>query len=145
VQIKFQDADTNTSYVTKDLGISVDGANAAWNYGYRALNIENLWITDTAAADSLATALYTDLSSVKNEIAFTTSFVPHLYVLDGFNFYYDKTEANVSSKWDINNWDTELTWDKIGGDSLIFNGDNFKLVSTEINLDKFECKFIGRE
>lgn len=145
INVKFADDDTTTSYVTKDIDMVVDGANSAWNYGYKIFNLENTWIPDTATAQTIADALYTDLSIVKKEIEFTTSFVPQLNILDQFEVYYTTSKiTGFNTLWDRADWDNELVWDKISGDALKLNGTEFRIIEMEIDLDKFECKFKGR-
>lgn len=144
INVKFKDEDTATSYVTKDLDITVNGASAPWNYGYKIFNLENTWIPDTATAQTIADALFLDLSEVRKEIEFTTSFVPHLNILEQIEVYYDTGKTRTESLWDRNDWDSELVWDDATGDALKLNGKEFKLIEIEIDLDKFECKFVGR-
>lgn len=144
INVKFEDADTTTSYVTKDIDMVVNGANAAWNYGYKIFNLENTWIPNTATAQTVADALYNELGTVKKEIQFTASFVPHLNILEQFEVYYDTAVAEDNSYWDVNNWDSELMWAKTSGDALKLNGRQFKIIDLEIDLDKFETKIVGR-
>jgi hypothetical protein len=152
VQVKFDTDDTITSYVTREATLTVSTASNPWNYGERTLNIENLWIPDTATADTLALNIFNDYSAIKNEIAFTTTFVPNVTILDKCQVSYDSTPVNNSSLWDLNNWaydDTDTSYDLIfdssRGDAIKLENEEFNFISIEIDLDKFESKFIGRE
>lgn len=146
VQVKFADADTNTSYLTTSASFAVSAANTAWKYGLRTLKIENLWLADTAAASNIAGPLFTEYSAVKQLVEFKSSFVPHLNLLDRVAVYYDSTPINSGvTLWDVSDWDTELEWDSYGGEAIRILGTNFRFMSMEINLDSFECTYLARE
>lgn len=152
VNVKWQDADTSTSYVTEDSQYLVSGDSGPWTLGERTLAVENTWIPTSTVAENIATSLFTEFSAIKKEIEFTTSFVPHLDVFDSVLITYDATPVTNNSLWDVYNWgDTtaaidpaDLIWDDSQGDSLRLNDTEFKLISIDINLDTGECKFIGR-
>lgn len=153
VQVKFGEDDTSTSYAYKETAFSVDPTNAPWYYGDRTYSIENTWIPDTATAESIATNIWNNTSNVKDEIKFTTSFIPHLNVLESCTITYDSSEINTESLWDIRTWaDTsgaaetgnELVWDASGGDAIKLSGDEFRIQSISIDLDKLQCTFSAR-
>lgn len=152
-EVKYQEADTVTSYQVVEGSYSVSPASNAWVLGNRTLKIENLFIPDSATALTIATNVFNDVSSLRNEIDFTTSFIPHLDVLDRFSITYDPTEFNRQSLWDQNNWaddtttasESDLIWDKSTGDAIILQGDEFRFLSIEVDLDNLSSKFIARE
>lgn len=152
VQVKYQDGDTVTSYQVVEGSYSVSPSSNAWVLGSRTLEIENLFIPNSATALSIATDVFNDVSSLKNEIEFTTSFIPHLDILDRFSITYDPTEFLRNSLWDQNNWaddttttmETDLIWDNSKGDAIILEGEEFRFLSIEIDLDNLGCKFIAR-
>lgn len=145
VQVKFLPEDTTTSYVVEESAIEVAGGNAPWNYGYRTFSIDNNWIANTAAAAAIALNLFNDLSALKREIEMTTSFIPHLSVLDLVDVTYDTSVVSGDTLWDINSWDTELTWDYAVGDNIQLSAEEFKVISISIDLDRLECGFVLRE
>jgi hypothetical protein len=148
--VKFVNEDTNTSFASTALAFAINGTNSAWNLGSRTFSVQNFWL-NTATANSLADSLLTELSSLKNEIHFTTSFIPHLNVLDQVSITYDTSDnSNTESLWDINDWadstsGTDLIWDSGDGDSFNLDNTPYKLLSINLNLDNLESTFIARE
>lgn len=150
VRIKYKSEDTTTSYYVKEAAFSVNPLSLGWQYGYRTLDVDNIWIQTGTTAQVIGDALFTDLSSRKREIEYVTTFIPHLDVLDRVTISYASGDApNTENLWDIANWspatDTELFWDEISGDPIGLDGVEFKLFSVEMDLDRLECKFTARE
>lgn len=146
ILVQFAEDDTSTSYASTSGGMQVTGANTAWALGARTLQVTNFWIPSLTAAEAIAGALFTEYGELKDAIEFTTSFIPHLTVLDRISVSYDSTSrASGDTVWDANDWDTELTWDASSGDAIILDAEEFKFLTIEINLDTFECKFKARE
>ena len=147
VEVKWQDLATTTAVISTQTAMTV-GNNNAWNYGHRTFSIENTWLATSTSAVSLANTIFSAVSSVNQEVNFETSFVPHLEVLDLVSMNYESAEQDIYSRWDLADWagdgtntSTDLIW--AAGDALSFNNDEFKLTSIEMNLDSFECRFIG--
>ena len=149
VQVKFKEEDTNTSFATTGTAFQVAAGNLGWELGYRSFQFENLFIQTSTVANTIAQDLFTDFSSLKNEIEFTTNLIPQLSILNKVAITYDTTPINPGSSWDLNNWasatSNELTWDISEGDAIRLNAEEFKLLSIDINLDKLDTKFIARE
>ncbi len=152
VQLKWQTEDTTTSYETIESNFQVGPASNPWVLGVRVLSIENLYIQTSTVANTLAQTVYDDVSALKNEIEFTTSFVPHLDLFDRVSIFYDPAGVQPSSLWDANNWpadaiDTaqDLIFDDGKGDALVLQGEEFKFLSFEIDLDNLQNKFLARE
>lgn len=152
VEVKWAAPDTSTSYEVVQSSFSVAPGNNPWVLGHRTLKIENLYIPNATVANSLATAIFNDYSSLKKEIDFTTTFVPHLDLLDRFAIYYEPTQFSANSLWDQFNWaydntllSTDLIFDSSRGDAINLNGQEFKFLSFEIDLDNLTNRFIARE
>lgn len=152
VEVKWLDFATSTSVVVTQTAMLINGTNTAWLYGHRTYNLTNYWIGTLTSANSLANAIYQNVSAIKNELDFTTSFVPQLELLDRVQVSYESTEKAVNSRWDVNDWPdestttgslTDLYWASPEGDAIRFTSKEFKLVSIDINLDSFECRFVG--
>jgi hypothetical protein len=153
VEVKHLEEDTSTSLEVVEASFQVTGGNLPWYYGSRTFSIENTWITDSATANALATSIFNNTSNVKDEIEFTTSFIPHLNILESCTITYDSSGVVPDSLWDNAEWaDTigaaetgdELIWDASGGDAIKLSGDEFRLLSVSIDLDKLECRFHAR-
>jgi len=151
VQIKWSPADTSTSYVVQESTLTVSASNNPWVLGVRTLSIENLYIPTSTVAESLALSIFNDVSALKKEIEFTTSFVPHLDLFERFSVHYDPAQFQRANLWDQNNWaadntstSTDLVFDASKGDALFLEGEEFKFLSFEIDLDNFQNKFIAR-
>jgi len=154
VAVKYDKADTNTSFVNTALPFAVAGSNTAWNLGHRTFSIDNFWLADSAAAASVAASVFSDVSSQDEEIEFTTSFIPHLTLMDRVSITYDATDfVSNKSLWDTRDWAAgptsntadDLIWDAGRGDAIILQSTNFNLISIDIDLDRLETTFIGRQ
>lgn len=151
VQIKFKDENTSTSYVFAESDFTVGPASNPWILGHRTFQLQNLFMATSTVAQPIATAIFNDYSSLKNEIEFTTTFVPHLDILDRIRIYYDPSEITPQSLWDLYNWadsstiTADLLWDGSVGKSMQINGQEFKFLSIELDVDNFETKFQARE
>lgn len=156
VQIKYREEDTATSYVVHQASLTVSGASAAWNIGLKSYEIDNTWIPTSTVAETIALNLFQYLSAVKKEIEFTTTFIPHLDLLDIIRISYDGSGStpDPNSLWDLNNWaDTsgssanDMYWDGSSGrgDPFKLNNKEFSISKIDINLDTFETKFLCRE
>ena len=154
VSVKYREADTSTSYATEESQYLVSGSSGPWTLGERTLNIDNLWIPTSTVAETIAESLFEEFSAIKREIEFTTSFVPQLEVLDRVLISYDESGITENSLWDVYNWADsatgastmdDLIWDDSDGDSIKLLDEEFKLIAIDLNLDSFECKFVGRK
>lgn len=152
VQLKWRDTQTTTSFVVRESELEVSPTNNPWLLGVRTLSLENYYIPTVTVAETLADALFDDVSAFKREIEFTTTFVPHLDLFDRIAVYYDPAEARPGTLWDLNNWASDTTstsedliFDSAVGDAIILQGEEFKFLSMEIDLDNFSNKFVARE
>ena len=152
VSVKWQDSDTSASYEVKQSALAVGGTNNPWAYGERSLDVENFFIPNATVAQSIATQIFNEYSALKNEIAFTTSFVPHLEILDRVSISYDSPPSSTQTLWDQNNWaddatstSDDLMFELSTGDAIRLDGEEFKFLSIAVNLDKLETKFEARE
>jgi hypothetical protein len=152
VQVKYNEANTSSSYEAYQSSLVVSGGNNPWNLGERSLNIENLFIPSSAIAQSIALTLFTEYSALKNEIEFTSSFIPHLEILDRVTISYDSPATNPYNLWDQGNWaddatstSTDLIFDVATGDAIRLADTPFRFLSIDVNLDKMETKFLARE
>lgn len=154
VTVKYREADTSTSYEVVDSQYLVSGDSGPWTLGERTLQVTNTWLPTATVAESIAQELFDEYSALKTEIDFSTSFVPQLDITDHVLITYDQSPVTNNSLWDVYNWggDTagagdpqDLIWDASSGDALKLFQEEFKIISVDINLDNFECKFIGRK
>lgn len=152
VSIRFKDENTSTSYVTAEGSFEVGSANNPWVLGERILKIDNTFFGTSTVAQAAATNLYNDISALKREISFESSLVLGLDIFDRFAMYYDPTQVNANSLWDLNNWaddvlssEDDLIWDKTDGEQIRLNGQEFKFLSFEIDLDNLMNRYIARE
>jgi hypothetical protein len=150
VAVKYVNIDTSTAFVNTALPYSVSGTNTAWNLGQRTFRLDNFWLPDSAAAAVVASAVFAKVSSQSEEIDFSTSFVPHVQLMDNVSITYDASEyANTRSLWDQRNWSgvadvMDLFWDPEVGDAVILQSTTFQVLSVEIDLDNAACRYIGK-
>jgi hypothetical protein len=153
VSVKFRDEDTTTSYRIADSQYLVSGDSGPWTLGEKTLQVENVWIPTSTVAETIAESLFEEYSAIRTEIDFTTSFIPHLDVNDRVLITYDQSDISENSLFDVYNWCDSgtasepqgLIWDDSPGDAIKLLGEEFKLISIDLNLDSCECKFIGRK
>lgn len=151
VELKYRLDDTADDYIVTQTALVVDGLNNPWNLGARTYNFENTYVRDnTAGANALAQSVFAAVTDIKTEIEFSTSFVPHLELLDRVEVSYVSGAPNFQSYWDLRDWaddtvtsDDDLYWDNTKGDAINLNAQTFKLVSIDVNLDTFESKFLA--
>lgn len=153
VKVKFLEPDTNTSYYVVESAFTVSAGNNGWVLGVKTLSLENLFIPNTATAQTIATTLFNEFSLLKKEVQVTTSFIPGLDILDRFGIYYDPNPSNTISYWDQQNWGgagltatvTDLVFDVAESGNFVINGDEFRFVSLDIDLDNLSNRFLARE
>lgn len=150
VQVKFRSDDTITSVRVRESSFTVTGSNDPWNRGHRTYEFENLWIANTVSADAILDTIFDNVTILKNQIELISSFVPQLEVLDRIQVSYDSGDQDVNSRWDLADWaadvvnvESDLVWSIVGGDAIRLIGQDFKILSVEINLDKLETKISG--
>ena len=153
VSVKFSSSETSTSYEIRETTMGVSAVNLSWVYGQKSFDVENILINSSTTAGTLAQSLYDDLSSLRREIDFTTSFVPHLDIFDRIAISYDTSEKGTTQNyWDLADWahdtnttSSDLVWDSSKGQIISLLNREFRFLSINIDLDKFECKFKARE
>jgi hypothetical protein len=148
VEVKWIQTHTTTAIVSTQSAMVVSGSNDPWNYGHRIFQIQNYWIQTITSARTLCNSIFNTVSALKDEIAFSTSFVPHLELLDLVEVSYESNEKALSSRWDLSDWaenttTTDLVWALQTGDAIRFSAKEFKLISIELDLDNFESRFVG--
>ncbi len=154
VSVRWAEADTTSSFEVVESTLTVNPPSASWNYGQRTFSVDNRWIPNAMVANSIATSIFNDYSALKREVDFTTTFIPGLDLLDQVTVSYDLSQASdPQNLWDIGEWgDTtpspatdDLIWDEDDGLSIYLQSEEFTLISIEMNLDNFECRYIARE
>lgn len=151
--VKFKDTISAEGFAATGLAFAINGTNTAWNLGHRTFRITNLWIPDTATANTVAQGVFADISSQKELLNFSTSFISHLNILDKVEVSYDASDVtSQNSVWDQRNWSSflgsdvdPLFWDADRGDAIVLDGVSFKVLSININLDKFETRFVCKQ
>lgn len=153
VQLKHGEENTTTSYEIKEATLTVAGGNGPWNYGHRILSINNTWVNSTLAS-TIVNNIFNNVSSLKKELIFSSSFVPNLTLIDRFSITYDSNPISTDSLWDQRDWaDTsgaaltgnELTWDSNVGNAIYIQNDEYKPLNIVVDLDNLETKIISRE
>ncbi len=152
VRIKYRAEDTITSYEVAETNMAVSGSSNPWILGERTLDIDNPYFATSTAAQAAALELFTEVSALKREVDFETSFVVGIDIFDRISISYDPTLVGVQSLWDQNDWaddfvdtDNDLIWDGTAGEQVFLDGQEFKFLSFEIDLDNLQNKFIARE
>lgn len=153
VEVKWIQVHTTTAVVaTQTSSMVVSGTNTAWNFGHKTYKLENYWIQTLTSAQTLANNIFSHVSARKAELEFTTTYVPHLELLDRVAVSYQSSSQTDNDRWDVFDWaddassdPDDLIWPLQSGDALRFDAMEFKLVSIDLNLDSLDTKFIGIE
>lgn len=152
VEVKWKNEDTTSSYELVESSYFVSPNSNPYVLGEQKLSIENFFIQSATVANLIATNIYNDYSALKTEVEFSTSFIPQLNLFDRFSISYDSSEQSQNSLWDQNNWadsvtssDNDLVWDNTVSDPVTLDGQEFKFLSLEIDLDNLETKILARE
>ncbi len=153
VSLKWSEANTSTSYQVYESTVEVSGSNNAWRYGHRTYDLTNLWIPDVSTAQTIAQNIFNYVSSINNQIEFTTPLITTVDLLDYVTVKYDSQGVNSQSLWDINDWGSDnstveanaLYFSDDEGSGLILDNQEMVCLSVSINLDNLENRFILRE
>lgn len=152
VQVKFRDDETTTSYGLVEADFAVSPNSDPWVLGHKSFQIENMYIPTLTVAETIAQNIFDEYSSLKNEIEFVTTMVPHLEIFDRISITYDPSEITNNSLWDqfniaadATNSISDLIFDSSRGDAIKLYALEFKFLSCELDLDNFQNKFIARE
>ena len=138
--MKYQDADTNTSYLTAGTLASVSPSVLQWKYGQRTYNFENTWAVNTATAQTLVNNLYNEFSELKNELNITCKLIPQLEISDKVTVSYRSYSAEGFTQWDGFDWDG-ANWADEKGENFDWNLLPFKVLSIETDLENFTTTF----
>lgn len=151
VNVRWDRAFTQTSVETVEATFKVTGNNLPWLYGHKTFDLTNRWIASASVAAQIATTIFNDVSSLKNEIELTASFVPQLEIFDRISLTYNNNAFLESSLWDLNKWSgkagTESTLnsiDDIDSATIMFNpswyfSQPFEATSTGFNVSRVRC------
>ena len=142
-RLKFNNDDTTTSYATAGTTTSVDASNPSWKYGQRAYELTNVFM-NSVTAESIVTSLYNLFYTPMNEVVIDTKFIPHLEIMDRLALYHQSYSIMGTTLWDKFNWN-EANWSGEAGENFDFNGDNYKVLSRKLDLDKLTNNFVLRE
>lgn len=150
VEVKWIDSNTITAIQVKENTFTVNGTNAGWVYGVRTFRFENFWIPTSTVATTILNNIFNNVATLKDRVEFTSSFVPHLEILNRIQVSYDSSQKGTFSRWDINDWcydDTalanDLSWDVYSGDAIRLNQSEFKILSIDLDLDKLETNLVA--
>lgn len=142
-RLKYEEADTSTSYVTSGTTTSVNPSVTSWQYGVRKYEFENELIDSTTTAQSIVDNLYTTFSSMKEELNITCKFLPQLEISDLITLSYRSYDISKAALWDTADWDVD-NWSDESDDILSWDNIDFKILSKHTNLDKMTTSLVLR-
>lgn len=120
VNVRWDTAFTQTSVETVEAEFKLTADNLPWIYGHKTFDLVNRWIQSASVAAQIAQTIFSDVSVLKNEIQFTSSFVPQLEIFDRISITYSNLEFSNNSLWDLNLWSR-----KAGTESIVIDTDDF--------------------
>lgn len=104
VRVKFNEDDTYTSYATVEASLTVAANSLPWLYGHKTVDIDNVWIPNTATAVEIANTVYSEVSNLKDEIDFTAPLIPQLEIFDRIAISYQNATPGLGNLWDVYDW-----------------------------------------
>jgi hypothetical protein len=99
---------------------------------------------NTTTANIVALNLYNLFSIPNNELEIITKFIPHFEVMDRIAIYHRSYSVMGTTLWDRFNWDVGF-WAGDTGENFDFDGQNYKIISKKLLLDKLENQFVLSE
>ncbi len=142
IRIKFNDANTTTSYYTKQEDWTWGDNSSSFVFGVKTLSLENLWL-NTAGAMALGDALYSEYRELKREINFDAKFMPNLTLLDRITVNFSNYNEDVNL-WGSVAWDKSI-WSPFSAHHLEIRNKTFSIINLSHNIDKFMTSIKARE
>jgi hypothetical protein len=100
VMVKFQDADTLSSYYIKKENWTWGDSSSSYLHGVRTLKYENKFIDDTATAQTVGDLLYSEYVDPKKEVKISAKFVPQVFLNDRVGLTYQtQVQEDANNLW----------------------------------------------
>lgn len=142
-RLKYLEPDTSTSYVTAGTTTSVNATNPSWLYGQRVYESENLFINNTAGAQSLVDNQFTVLGAIQSETRILCKPLPQLEIHDTVDVSYHSYDLALDPLWDAVDWD-DFNW-ATDGENFDWNSKYFRIIGKRMNLDNLTSELTLRE
>lgn len=151
IRLKFNEADTTTSYVEAGDDVVVNNSSTSWIYGRRHYQFENLMMNSTSAQTTVNNLLSL-FATPKLEAQVEAKFTPGIEVGDKVEVSYATFKAKADL-WDSDAWASDLAidpadglnWGLPEGESIDFRDKEFLILSKQHDLDKLKTKLVLRE
>lgn len=150
IRLKWQTGDTSTSYVTAGTTTSVDPTSNIWKYGSRIYEFENEFIPNISTAQAIADNLLSSFANIiLEEVRITVKFTPQLEISDKTLLNYHSYSVEDDTLWDTEDWASNaatlpqdgMSWADESGENFDWTNKPFKILSKQLNLDKFMTRF----
>lgn len=142
-RLKYLQPETSTSYVSAGTTTSVNATNPSWVSGQKVYEANNIFINNTATAQTLVDSMYTTFGTLTSEAVIKTVLLPTLEILDRVEVSFHSYDLAGSTIWDGFDWDN-ANW-SVEGENFDWDNKAFALLSKSTNLDDFTCTFRMRE
>lgn len=139
-RLKYLEDDTSTSFVFAGTTTVIDPSNPSWKYGQRVYELNNTFFPNTTSAQAIVNNLFSEFSTVKEELRIETKMIPHIDILDRVTINHESARKEFESLWDYENWD-DANWSYESGENFDFVNVDFKILSRDFNLDNFTTTF----
>ena len=144
IRVKYDKADTTTSYYTKSETWAWGDSTSSFLYGVQTYNIENEFIPTASTAEIIADNVYNQYVNPKNEVRINSKFVPHLNLNDPVSLTYRTKIVTGGDMWGYFLWGEGLFGGRLGYNINIEN-QTFKLIKLSHNVEKFYTQVDMRE
>jgi len=154
VRFKYLEADTETSFVTSGTVTVVDPDTLEWRFGRKTFEFDNEFVSNTQTAENIVRDVRFEFSNLRSELSMDTVFHPDIEILDRIDVSHRGNSIDSIHVWDNRNWAADTTtsdtapvmnWASETSSAIEFNQKNFKLLSKQLNLDKFTTTLMVRE
>lgn len=153
IRFKWSEADTTTSYVTAGTTTTVNPSNPSWIYGVKKYEFENVFVSTSTSAQTIANNLYTTHSVLKEEVNLQTKFLPHLEISDLVTLSYRSYDPGATTIWDGFDWASATAsspsdggnWASDEKDNVDFENKKFVVLSKTHDVENFTSNIILSE
>ena len=142
VIIKFDKADTTTSYIVKKEKWTYGDGTSPFLYGERLYEYSNEYLTHETA-EIIANNILTEYVYPKEEIKFLAKYAPQLSVNDHVTVTYRTRHYQSGDLWGFFEWG-KGKWGNRTGYNIDIYKQSIKILKIKHNFDKYTTEITGR-
>ena len=145
VRVIFGEEDTTTSLYLRQQSFSWGDGSTSDVYGVRQYELKNSWIANSATAQTLGDAIFTEYSGIRYEMDLSTKYIPQVFLLDNVQVTYKSPSPPIGPLWGYFLWGAN-TWNRSQPRGFkTFDQKGFQVIGLKHNLDRMESSWKLRE